>query len=163
MDDYARSHRRAVWLTVALVLAYALGLVGYELNWIHQRGAAWARMGKRLATMTMPPRPTQWQNLPPRGASPLDRLAMWLSGEPENYSFATTNTGGDAVLAAFANGRFQDDVLEGLDTVRHARWLFPEAQIVVEYYEMSDLGASNPVTAWKARADRLLSNQPPVP
>jgi hypothetical protein len=132
MDASTRSHRRAVWLIVALLLTYAVGLVGYEMNWIHQRRVARARWLVRISpTLSMG---DLSRSLPARGVGPLDKLVMRLVHVPEMESFFALYPGCEPELLAKLNDKnCPEDILESLAVVRHARWLFPEAAVAVEY------------------------------
>jgi hypothetical protein len=162
MDPSARSHRRAFWLIFGLVLTYAVGLVGYELNWLLQRRAAWDAsrtwIGHHGADELEGP-------FAARGFGPLDKLAMWLSGEPKRAWFAVPTPARDSVVAALADGQFDDvlkhsdvaglpdgilpeEIVESLEVVRRAHWLFPEAELTVGYRaNEADAGTASEATA----------------
>ena len=140
MDTLARSHRRAVWLIVALLLAFVVGLVGYELNWIHQRRLAWAKR-ERLPYSWADFYPQFPGSLPARGVGPLDRLVMRLLNERERDYFLVIYPGFDPSPLP------TDDVLEETAEVRRAHWLFPEATIAVEFLALPAFTSSEPSPA----------------
>jgi hypothetical protein len=135
-----RSHRRAMWLILGLMLAFAATLIGYELNWIFQRRAAlaepfdWADHSSPTANP-----PLQFQGAPGRRIGRLEAFIMRLCGEPETELFFVHHSGNELdLLAKIRESNDPDGVIEGLSEVQRARWLFPEAAIAVECYPPPD-------------------------
>jgi len=123
-------------MTIAVVLLILVGLVGYELNWIHQRRAAWAEVIGWLDGKDFIRDEQRWisQRLPARGVGPLDELVMQLSGERKSeWFYAHDEEHRPDIIGKYKDTMIPDDILESLAVVRHARWLFPEAEINVKY------------------------------
>lgn len=159
MNTQDRSHRRAVWLIVALVLAFVAGLVGYELNWIHQRRtflaeqesaseSEWDRAAEPFTgssgewelppmSPTRGPPPLSITELPPLGSTVPQRLLQWL-GEPD--------FGGSMVLYCLVDGDRTLAMLIAVDEipkVSRARRLFPEAGVIVMLFARGGRGPTS--------------------
>ena len=63
MDAQDRSHRRAMWLIVGLLLVAIIGVVGFEANWVRERRVAWAEWDRIPISIARP------LNLPARDQS----------------------------------------------------------------------------------------------
>jgi hypothetical protein len=140
MEDPDRSHRRAVCLIVGLLLAFTVGPVGYEMNWLRERRAFLVLLpvayespvpAVRLAKQVLP-------ETPRNGAH---SLAMWLLNEPAKTTIVIPCPRETPSL--FVAGSFPVEAVEDLDQIKLARRLFPEATILFAFF--TDMGTGKPL------------------